>query len=360
MKVLLLGGTGAMGAHLSGILSEKGDDVFVTSRTKHASANGIVYIQGNAHDKEFLGNLLESNSFDILVDFMVYSTNEFTERLDLLLSNVKQYVFLSSSRVYADNGHNPIKEDSPRHLDVCTDNEYLNTDEYALKKARQENALRDSEYKNWTIIRPYITYSETRLQLGVLEKEKWLWRALKGRTIVFSNDIATKMTTLTYGYDVSRGIAAVIGKENALGKAFHITGENSLLWKDVLETYLKVLREATGKNVKCLLIDEALNKKSVEGKWQVIKDRCYNRIFDNGNIEKYLDISDFITPQKGLEKCMRAFLANPGFQGIDYLREAYLDRLTREWARPNDFNSLKTWFKYLVFRIVYPKNKLIS
>ena len=40
-------------------------------------------------------------------------------------------------------------------------------------------------------------------QLGVLEKELWLYRALNGRTIVFSKDIAEKSTTLTYGYDVA-------------------------------------------------------------------------------------------------------------------------------------------------------------
>ena len=67
-----------------------------------------------------------------------------------------------------------------RLLDVSHDSIYLKTDEYALAKARQEDILRKSGKNNWTIIRPYITYSESRLQLGVLEKEAWLYRALKG------------------------------------------------------------------------------------------------------------------------------------------------------------------------------------
>lgn len=54
---------------------------------------------------------------------------------------------------------------------MCRDEDYIKTDEYALQKARQENILLGSKYKNWTIIRPYITYNKERLQLGVLEKK---------------------------------------------------------------------------------------------------------------------------------------------------------------------------------------------
>lgn len=53
----------------------------------------------------------------------------------------------------------------------------LSIDEYAITKAHQENLLINSKNKNWTIIRPYITYSEQRLQLGTFEKEDWLYRA---------------------------------------------------------------------------------------------------------------------------------------------------------------------------------------
>ena len=53
----------------------------------------------------------------------------------------------------------------------------------------EENLLFNSEKNNFTIIRPTITYNTQRLQLGVLEKENWLYRALHGRAIVFSDDV---------------------------------------------------------------------------------------------------------------------------------------------------------------------------
>lgn len=197
LKILLLGGTGAMGVHLSKILNNQGEDVYVTTR-RERKGMGITYIQGNAHENAFLSDILQKYHFDVLIDFMIYNTSEFADRVDLLLSSVGQYIFLSSSRVYADS-QTPITENSPRLLDVYKEEEYLKTDEYALSKARQEDILHRSGKNNWTVIRPYITYSEIRLQLGVLEKELWLYRALNGRTIVFSKDIAEKVLRLHMG-----------------------------------------------------------------------------------------------------------------------------------------------------------------
>lgn len=167
MKILLLGGTGAMGSHLSEIINnDKGNDIVITSRKTRVSKGNISYVVGNAHDKSFLDSLL-NKKWDVIVDFMVYNTDEFKLRVKDMLDSCNQYVFLSSSRVYA-NSNSAITEDSSRLLDVTNDSEYLATDEYALTKARQENVLKESGRTNWTIIRPYITFAENRLQLGVL------------------------------------------------------------------------------------------------------------------------------------------------------------------------------------------------
>lgn len=142
MNILVLGGTGAMGVHLVELLSQRGDAVWVTSRRERPSRKNVTYVRGDAHDNDFLQTLLDSRRWDAIVDFMVYRTDEFRHRMPQLLAATAQYVFLSSSRVYADSAE-PITENSPRLLDVSTDAAYLKTDEYALAKARQENALRE-------------------------------------------------------------------------------------------------------------------------------------------------------------------------------------------------------------------------
>ena len=72
-KILILGGTGAMGAHLVCILENTENKVYVTTRKQRTNRNNITYVQGNAHDDSFIRPLLQ-DGFDVVVDFMVYNT----------------------------------------------------------------------------------------------------------------------------------------------------------------------------------------------------------------------------------------------------------------------------------------------
>lgn len=339
MKVLVLGGTGAIGRHLVDILASKGNTVVVTSRKKHNIKSNVEYIIGDAHNVEFIKSILQKNRYDAIVDFMSYKTEEFCNRYQLFLRSCNQYVFLSSARVYANVGNNLITEQTPRLLDVCKNNEYLKTDEYALTKARQEDLLFECKEKNWTIIRPYITYSETRLQLGVLEKEFWLYRALQGKSIVFSKDIMENYTTLTYGKDVSAAIYSLLGKKEAMGEAFHITGEDTLKWKDILRIYINAIEETTGIIPEVILTEKSTRLKYPEAKWQVIYDRYFNRRFDNHKIGKFFDLQSFKKTEEGLAQCLKLFIHSPQYNVINWKSEAYFDSLCNEYATTSDIKN---------------------
>lgn len=353
MKILVLGGTGAMGKHLAAQLDRDGTHVTVTSR-KILSSNSINYVHGNAKDMAFLQQLLQEK-WDAIVDFMIYENEEFKERLDLFLNSTNQYVFLSSSRVYA-NSNTPITEESDRLIDTCRDEKYLATNEYALSKARQENLLFKSNNKNWTIIRPYITYSEERLQLGVFEKEGWLYRAMKGRKIVFSKDLNNKLTTLTYGLDVAVGIKAIIGNQAALGQSFHITSEKSVTWGEVLNLYLTELRTHLGYTPKVLLVDIDDSKNFHRAKYQIDYDRLYDREFDNKKIGQHVNLSHFKELETGLSECIRHFLQNPDFKKINWKAEALKDRQTNERTPLREIPSAKQKVKYILSRYLPSQN----
>lgn len=368
MRILLFGGTGAMGLHLSHILNERGDDVYVTSRQKRENKGRLHYIQGNAHDFSFTQGLL-TNKWDCIVDFMVYSTEEFKSRIEYLLNATKQYIFLSSSRVYA-NLDNPIKESSPRLLDIINDKDYLETDEYALKKAREENILFSSSKNNFTIIRPYITYSEDRLQLGDLEHANWLSRALDGRTIVFSEDVASHYTTVTYGYDVAKGIAAVIGMPKALGEVFHITSNVSIKWSEILDIYLNAIESCIGIRPKVKMIPLSQKLKNKNTKFQVKYDRLYDRIFDNSKIMEIAPSLKFTSPEEGLTKCIRTYISERKYTKVSYLEEADRDRITNERIKLSTIKTTRdkliyiscrdlrlSWLLRIVTNIINKKNK---
>ena len=69
-KILILGGTGAMGVYLVPELLNMGHDVYVTSRSERASGNEkLHYIQGDAHNNTFITRLLE-DKYDASGEFM--------------------------------------------------------------------------------------------------------------------------------------------------------------------------------------------------------------------------------------------------------------------------------------------------
>lgn len=350
MNILILGGTGAMGKPLVKMLSLK-HVVYVTSRQAHQSTENVRYLQGNAKNRAFLLNVLSMHCWDAIIDFMVYSENEFEDYLPYLLNETAQYIFISSARVYAESSA-LITEDTPRLLDTSTDADYLKTNEYALAKAREENLIINSGKTNYTIIRPSITYNTYRLQLGVLEKENWLYRALHGRSIVFSKDVCDKLTTLTLGSDVAKGIAAIIGQREALGNVYHITYPRSLSWGRVLEIYLQVLRRYLGddRKISVIMTEKSTNLTFKEKIYQLIYCRYFNRTFDNSKIAHFCEIQSFMTPEQGLTSCLSQFLENPKFLDIDWRIEAVNDRVAGEYTPLSEIPSKSGKVYYLLYR----------
>ena len=183
-----------------------------------------------------------------------------------------------------------------------------------------------------------------------MEKEEWLYRALHRRTIIFSSDINSKLTTLTYGLDVSKGIMAVIGNSKTLGDTFHITINNSITWNDILGIYLRVLEKSLGQKPKLLLQDLQSFIECTPRKYQICYDRLFNRRFNNSKISRYLNTDKFIKAEAGLKKCLEDFLANPSFNGINWKLEAWRDRQAGELTPLKEIQGIKQKVKYLFFR----------
>lgn len=354
-RILVFGGTGAMGVYLVDILSKTGlFTIDVTSRSsRESNLSNVFFIKGNARDNDFMEFLL-TRKYDIIIDFMNYNLDEFAGRCNTLLSSCGQYIWFSSSRVYADS-KSPITENSPRLLEVSDDKDFLATNRYALRKARQEDLITTSGFKNYTIIRPYITYSNERLQLGIYEKEQWLYRILKGRDLVINKGIIDKQTTLTYGYDVSLAISKLVDNQEAFGRVIQIASSENMTWREILELYLDVLKEKKNLMPSIYLSD---NMKAIdelyEGGYNTIYDRVYNRHFDSSLIEQLSHVSGGVFKKDmrtGLRECLIDFLDNNrDFLKIDWQYEAYQDILTGAMASSDEFNSREEYESYLRYR----------
>ena len=352
MQILILGGTGAMGVPVVRYCSETAD-VFVTSRNPHNDLGNVHYLTGNAHSVEFLNKTVFCRHYDVIIDFMSYSTKEFESRVDMLLDASDHYIFLSSGRVYADK-QGAISENDPRILDICCeDKEYLATDEYALFKARCENALKARHKKDWTIVRPYITFNSQRLQLGVYEKENWLRRFINGHTIVVPEDILHRKTTITFGDDVALRIAKLSLSQETIGQTYNVSNSKSIYWEEVLHLYDNCLFEITGKRMNIKLVKDSTGLQNVWNKYQIIYDRLYTRQFDNRKQEKicgssYTDLKD------GIMACLEKCLKNPVYakHKISGAYEGWSDRISGEYSSLASIPGKKNKLKYLINRFL--------
>ena len=283
-KVLVMGGTGAMGTYLVPYLADMGHMVDVVSLDDVKSEQpNIRYIKENAKDDEYLKSLLTETSYDGIVDFLIYSTQEFFKRYRLLLDHTKHYIFLSTYRIYANEEH-PIRETSPRLLDASMDGHFLSTaeGEYSLYKARQENILRNSDYKNWTIIRPAITFSKFRYQLVTLEANIVVHRALAGKKVLLPEGARNVQATMSWAGDVARMISLLLWNEKAYCEAFTVATAEHNTWETVAEYY----KELIGLDY-AFVEDETYLKcfhSSDGARYQLLYDRCFDRIIDNTKI----------------------------------------------------------------------------
>lgn len=298
-KVLVLGGTGAMGRYLVPELLALGYAVDVVALEDVVSENPMLrYIKGNTKSNGFLEAILK-NGYDGIVDFMTYKTEEFRAVYKLFLDNTKHYIFLSSCRVFADAP--PITEESPRLLDVSQDKEFLATEDYALYKAKEENMLMESDYTNWTIVRPATTYSTGRFQLVTLEAPTLIYRMLAGKTVVLPEDAMSCQATLSWGGDVGKMIALLLFNEKACRESYNVATAEHHSWQEIADIYQQLcpFRYITVSTEDYLQI---IAGGADWAKYQLIYARMFQRITDNTKILRHTGMKqeDLMPLREGL------------------------------------------------------------
>lgn len=329
-KVLVIGGTGAMGIYLVPELLDLGYAVDVLSLDDLKSDTpNLRYFKGNARDKDYVREMLDEGKYDGVVDFMIYNQHDFPDWYEMFLDRTDHYIYLSSYRIYADEEH-PIKESSPRLLDVSPDEALRASNDYCIYKAQGEDTLRASNYRNWTIIRPAITYSQRRFQLVTLEMEKTVRRALLGRTVVLPREAKDKQATMTWAGDVAKMIACILFNEKAMRETYTVSTAEHRTWGEIADMY----GELIGMNVMWVSAEEYVETFGLPegearlGVWRQLKyDRLFDRIVDNSKILALMGKT-------------QADLM-PLYEGL----KLEIDKLPRDLFNPNSVESMDVWMR---------------
>lgn len=329
-KILLVGGNGALGVYLTEEAVKAGYKVDVLCYEDAKSYNkNLTYINHDGKDIVFIAELLK-NGYDAVVDFMIYHTvEEYKPFCDLYLKNTSHYLFLSSYRVYA--GEFPITENSPRLLDVEKPSDFVFKNDYGIYKAEEENYIRSTGYKNWTILRPSITYSKRRFQLSMLEASVFVWRMRQGKTVVLPEGSMDIQGTLSWAGDFGKAVVRLILNERAFCEAFTISTSEHHTWREIAEIY----KEIGGLDY--ITVDDEIFISELYDGWvcakqQLIYDRCVNRVIDNSKLLAVTGLKqeNFMKLKDGLKMELSSYDGKDYNESMNLKMDALLKKMGKE------------------------------
>lgn len=334
MKLLIIGGTGLLsGAVVKEALKQKIEVTIVNRGVKsHNAPEGVNVIIADYRNQTLIESLLKDKYYDAAIDFICFNKKQIEYSISLLTQHCKQYIFISSACVY-DYSKPGIKyEDADK---------VFNEWDYSVNKWDCECCLTEAARKkgfDYTIIRPCITFDDTRIPYGIAPIYGYHWtlvaRILSGKPIIRWNGGTTKWNMMRVE-DFSVGLVGIVGNPLAYNTAFNISGDNAYSWNDVVACIEDVIKK------KVVFYDISSEEYSTLVPW--MKGRIFGRSSDLlCNNEKIKELVPgykmTYSLQSGIEKTIRGYIENNYQKGIDYVFDGQMDGVIRESCRIHGVN----------------------
>lgn len=325
MKVLLLGGTGLLSKEIMLVSLKKGHDVFILNRGRRLAGipEQVKVLIADIRNRKQVSAVVENFNFDVIIDFLSYTPENLESVLELFSGKYQQYIFISTACVYRrDNKEEIITEQST----------LINPDwNYSLNKANCEFRLKEICRKQdlfYTIVRPYITYDDTRIPYGIMPEYGLHWTLIArilNEKPVFIWDEGAAICTLTHVSDFAKGIVGLLGNPAAYNEAFHIVGDERYTWKEVIT----LIGKSVGKDVNLVEIPSVKIADILpEYRGILLGDRSLNAIFDNSKIKNVVpEFNTSVTLKEGLNRTIEYYRHTHFLKGIDYVWDAKIDKL---------------------------------
>lgn len=234
MKILIVGGMGLIGGAITKASVEANHEVTVLSRRepfdkwKNLSAN---YLQGDWKDDAFAEKVV-SDYFDVIVDTQIFNEKQIARSLRIVNNHCKQFIYISTDSVYAHPNEN-LSEDKEISLgDIKW--------EYGINKRRAELYLlsHSDEYSfNWSVIRPTLTFGDTRIPVGFTSKRgtyTLVDRIVNQKPILRFDDNESRHSLCHVSIFGKAAVNLFLNK-NAYRNFYHISDDYSYTYNEIFD-----------------------------------------------------------------------------------------------------------------------------
>jgi nucleoside-diphosphate-sugar epimerase len=321
MRVLFIGGTGTISQSCSELAVARGLDLTLLNRgmRKTGQAEPAPVVCADVRDVAATRAALGTRSFDVVVDFVAYLPEHIEADLALFGGRCRHYIFISSAAAYRKPPISwPIEESCVLHNPFW---------QYARDKIACEDrlmrAFREDSFPV-TIVRPSYTYDRTRLP--VFGAWTVVDRMRRGAPVVVHGD-GTSLWTLTHAGDFAIGLVGLLGNQQAIGEAVHITGDEVLTWDRIY----RLIAAAAGAPEPRLVHAPSEVIARCEPRWaeSLLGDKSFSAVFDNRKIRKL--VPDFVAKtaySQGVVETIAWHDADRERRCVDQAADRVFDRLT--------------------------------
>jgi nucleoside-diphosphate-sugar epimerase len=326
MKVLFIGGTGIISTEVSRLAIERGMELYLLNRGKrHANPPGSHSLTADLHRPEEVRAVLQDQKFDVVVDWIAFTEEDIERDLALFQGRVGQFVFISSASAYQKPPtHYLITESTPLY------NPYW---KYSQDKiACEGRLLRAYREENFpvTIVRPSLTYdSVLPIAIGGWGCYTLPDRLKKGKPIIVHGD-GSSLWVVTHAEDFGRGFLGLLGNQQALGHAFHITSDEVLNWDQIYQT----IAEALGVEAKIVHISSDFIAQVVPHMaGGLLGDKAWSAVFDNSKIKRFVPGFQATIPfREGIRRTLAWFQAEKSRMRVDETVNAEMDAILQAYG----------------------------
>lgn len=325
-RVLILGGAGIIGKGLAEECVNMGYRVTIvrrgTSPVAQLSDAVTEVVSLDVHAKGALTSLSD-RTWDTVIDLVSFSPGQLQSVFDSLHANCSQYIFVSSATVFDDPGAGLITENSPRITHGW---------QYPLQKIACERLLEQAAARfslPTTIVRPYITYADNRLPLGVWESGEILGRIAGGWPVPIGAEISSAATTLTHTKDLATCLVGLIQNPKAMNEDFNVVVGKATTWQAIYEGVATAFGEA--------LLPSKASVEALVGAFPELRGKAQDRTLDRKfDCSKLRDaIGNLPEPQQFQmdPHSIREFYAANEIGGIDYFTMGRQSELIKRHSR---------------------------
>ena len=331
MKILFIGGTGIISMASTALAAKRGIDVTLLTRGQHEAKlpPGVKTLTADVNDPTLPQRLQqESQEFDAVVDWIAFTTADIERDLKLFHGRTRQFVFISSTSAYQKpQTHYLMTESTPLA------NPYW---DYSRNKiACEERLMRAYREEGFpiTIVRPSLTYGETQIPLVLNSWQKSYTavdRMIRGQKLIVPGD-GSSLWVITHNTDFAKGLVGLLGHQQAIGHAFHITSDEVLTWDQIFRT----VGDAIGVEPKLIHIPSDFVSACIPEKLGTLTgDKSMSVVFDNSKIKRFVPTYCATTTfAEGIRQTLAWFDADPSRKQIDHQVNATMDKLIAAYER---------------------------